>query len=111
MFGNDFGKRKGYHRTDWVTRFKLIALLIAVILIVAALIAFLNALGDDFSPYPIILSMGMLGDPFRTTRKMKVPFKSRVGHRERSFIKFAKGILIGTLIVVFAGLVFSSLAP
>lgn len=46
----------------------------------------------------------MLGDPFRTTRKMKVPYHSRVGHRERRFLGFAKfsiGVGIALLLLYF----------
>jgi hypothetical protein len=46
----------------------------------------------------------MLSNPFKTTRKMKVPFKSRVGHQERVFLKFARfaiGLGVGLLLLYF----------
>jgi len=46
----------------------------------------------------------MLGDPFKTTRKMKVPMHSRIGHRERVFLKFVKVmyfVCLTMLIILF----------
>ena len=71
-----------------------------IVLVVVFLIAFIRGTAD-FAP---LAMMGMLGDPFRTTRKMNVPFKSRMGHRERSFrgfVKIAWGLGIALLILYF----------
>jgi hypothetical protein len=49
-----------------------------------------------------VLAMSMLGNPFHTTRKMKVPMKSRVGHRERTFLLFARICWSLAVILLFA---------
>lgn len=56
---------------------------VIIIIIVILLITFFKS--PEFA-----LAAGMLGDPFRTTRKMKVPPHSRVGRRERNFLGFVK---------------------
>lgn len=52
----------------------------------------------------------MLQDPFKTTRKVKVPMHSRVGHREHAFRTFAKFVLtvcaILLLLLLFGSLIF-----
>lgn len=101
-----FGKRSSYQESG--STYKIIETVFGFILLIAfvvLLIAFLRSLSMDFAPIGSLpLIVGMLGDPFRTTRRMTVPFKSRVGHRERAFLKFGKiciGVSIGLLFLYF----------
>lgn len=48
-------------------------------------------------------------DPFKTTRKMKVPMHSRMGHRERAYIMFAKICFWLSVIGVFLALLATAL--
>jgi hypothetical protein len=101
---DNFGKRttgKGNSNRGTV----LLFLLIVLVLVLAYLAR--DAYGSLGPQAPLLLVSGMLGNPFRTTRRMKVPFHSRVGHRERAYLGFAKlvfGLCIGLLVLfVVAG--------
>jgi len=95
QFGKRVTKAQSESEEHWFLHvLRWIFFLAAIVM----LIAFLRA--QEFVPFAL---MGMLGDPFRTTRKMRVPFKNRVGHRERNFIIFAKltyVLCIGLLVVL-----------
>lgn len=112
---NGFGKRhpkpnKNFlnkSRTDDFLAFfggilKFVFLVIIALLIIAALRS------PHFEP-AVVLAMGMLGDPWRTTRKMKVPYHSRKGHRERKFDAFATFILVLVALGLLAGVAWEAL--
>lgn len=85
-FGNGFGKHVNNGGGSGV-RAKVL-FVFAVILALVLIYLTKDAWGNAGPMAPMLL--GMLGNPFQTTRKMKVPPHSRVGHRERAFIKFMK---------------------
>jgi uncharacterized integral membrane protein len=107
-----FGKKTGYKESgSAMEAIKTTVGFILLVVFAILLIAFLRSISVDFAPplTALPLAMGMLGDPFRTTRRMKVPFRSRVGHRERAFTTFCKicvgvGIVLLLLYFLVAGL-------
>lgn len=64
-------------------------------------------LGLPLLPEPIgglPLYLGMLGNPFQTTRKVKVPVHSRKGHAERkteALFKFIMYVTIGSAFILW----------
>ena len=64
----------------------MIILGMLILLVVAYFIVYFILSIVPLPPDPIVLvpTIAMLGNPFRTTRKMKVPFHNRKGHVERN---------------------------
>lgn len=92
-----FGKRTGYEESG--STMNIIKNVVGFFLLLALLALIIAVLlSPNFAPIGA-LGMGVLGDPFKTTRKMKVPFHARKGHRERTFTTFAQ-ILISTVVFI-----------
>lgn len=99
----------------------VLAIVITIIFIAVMMYLIIT---DNTTYAPALLAIGMLGDPFKTSRKLTVEkatkntitvprriyAHSRVGHRERTFRSFAKWSLIVLGGLCFLGMLLGYLA-
>lgn len=98
-----FGKRTGYKESG--STMNIIKNVVGFFLLLALLALIIAVLmSPNLAPVGA-LGMGMLGNPFKTTRKMKVPYHSRRGHRERVFVTVAQILLAAIVFTVIVGTV------
>ncbi len=90
----------------------MILLGILILLAVAYFIVRAILMSIPLPPDPIVgvPVIALLGDPFHTTRKMKVPYKSRRGHVERSSGAFFRFIVYFTIVSALSMLLFQALS-
>lgn len=76
----------------------IIGALILGWVIVHLILDYVSHISDSLAPgLPMLPTLAMLGDPFRTTRKMKVPPHLRKGHGERNSETFFTLVIILTI--------------
>lgn len=89
----------------------LIVLILAVVvyfLVHAILSSIPYPLGNPAGLIPFLPVLGMLRDPFRTTRKMKVPFHSRKGHAERNSETLFRAIMWFVALVLLLSKIYTN---